>query len=116
MAVPELLHILVQLMAGDAAHGHATHIGEIALGEHQVQLMGCHPRVRPEHLIEVPQLVQHDVAGVGRFDRFVLRQEARAVRHGQAFLRGGGLLPPDLCQLLRGQVSALVNERANVTG
>ena len=88
MAVPELLHILVQLMAGDAAHGHAAQIGQIALGEHQVQLMGGHPCVRPEHLIEVPQLVQHDVAGVGQFDCVIVLPEAHAGGHGRGSLRG----------------------------
>ena len=104
MAVPELLHILVQLMAGDAAHGHAAQIGQIALGEHQVQLMGGHPRIRPEHLIEVPQLVQHDVAGVGLFHNFIALPEAHAGRHGRGSRRG---LPRLGHRKSRGRVRAL---------
>ena len=88
MALPELLHIFVQPVAGDAAHGNAAQAGVVAVGEHQVQLNVGHSCVRPEHLIEVPQLVQHDVAGVGQFDCVIVLPEAHAGGHGRGALRG----------------------------
>ena len=124
MAGPELLYTLVQLLCGKAAHSDAAHIGQIALGEHQVQLMGGCPRIRPKHLIEVPQLVQYNIVGMGLFHNGILRPEIHIGRHGRVSHQGRGLrrttgripcrrffqmVTQILLHLCRGEIAALGN-------
>ena len=127
MVLPEFLNTLVQPVTGDSAHSHTAHIGHIALGEHQVQLMGGHPRIRPEHLIEVPKLIQHDVTRMGLFHSAIVLPKAHTGRHGRGFLRdrveiGGFCLlfrrcPQMAAQILlhlhRREVTALLDKLAN---
>ena len=70
-----------------AAHIHTSKTGQMTGGAHQIQFEGGHPRVRSEHLKEVSHLVQYDVAGMGLFERKVVRLEGRTAQGGNKRIR-----------------------------
>ena len=86
VSAPKLLHILVNVVGGNAAHGDAAHIGEVACGQVQLQHGGGVFRVRPEHLIIISDAVE---------DQFV-----------RVFQLHPGVIPHRLVLLLRGHFGA----------
>ena len=79
--IPEAMHILAQLMAGDAAHGHTPAAGKIVLRQHQTQLNGDNTRIRPEHFKGISYLIQHNISWMGFFKCVVVRLEICAAQH-----------------------------------
>ena len=70
--VTKPLHILVQVVRRDAAHGNAAHIRDVARGQRQVKHRRGAFGVLAEHLIEIADAIKHQIVRVFQLDRRIV--------------------------------------------
>ena len=66
------MHIEIQIVRRDAAHGNAAHIGDITRGQRQIERSRGAFGVLAEHLIEITDAVKHQIVRVFQLDRRVI--------------------------------------------